>query len=148
MSISKLRLLTVALLLGCAAPPAVSTVSAQSYQCATAADGRAHSLQTYIVSVVTGRDTASTEDRTQLQLPQTTATKVSYVSRANTCRTAAQSFFRAIGRTLPTSGTIVVVVIKVSHNRYVVQVPGQTAGEFGVTVVFDSKWHSLATVVS
>lgn len=147
MSISKLQFLTVALLVGCAAPPVATTVSAQTYQCATSANDEADALQTYIVSVVTGTDTASTEDRAQYQLPVTTASKVAYLTRASDCRTAAQHFFTAIGRPAPTSGTIVVIGLKVSNNRYVVSIIGQRAGEFGVTLTFDSKWKLLANVV-
>ena len=147
MPMPRFQFLTVALLVGCAAPPVATTVSAQTYQCATSANDEAFALQSYIASVVIGTDTASIEDRAQYQLPVTTASKVAYLSRANDCRIAAQHFFTAIGRPAPTSGTVVVIALKVSNNRYVVQVAGQRAGEFGVTLTFDSKWKLLANVV-
>lgn len=147
MSISKLRLLTVALLVGCAAPPLATTVSAQTYQCADSTNDEAYQLQTYVVQVVTGTDSASIQARAQYQLPTARARNVHYVTRAAKCRTAALKFFTAIGVAPPTSGTVVVTVVKVSTTQYVVSVIGQHAGEFSITVTFDSTWHQLAKVI-
>lgn len=147
MSISKWRSLTVALLVGCAAPPVATTVDAQTYQCASATNGEAYQLQTYLVEVVTGTDSSAIQGRAQYQLPITTASKVTYVTQASTCRTAALSFYTATGTTPPTSGTVLVATIKVSNTRYVVSVIGEHAGEFSITVTFDSKWHRLANVI-
>ncbi len=147
MPMSRFRFLVAALLVGCAAPPVATTVSAQTFQCATSANDEAYALQSYIVSVVTGTDTASVASRAQHQLPVTTASKVAFLTRASDCRTAAQHFFAAIGVPAPTSGTVVVIGLKVSSTRYVVEVIGQRAGEFGVTLTFDTKWKLLANVV-
>ncbi|MEO6067867.1 MAG: hypothetical protein ABIQ41_07805 [Gemmatimonadales bacterium] len=147
MSISKFRLLTLALVVGCAAPPVATTVSAQTYQCATATNDEASGLQTYIASVVAGSDSASIQDRAQYQLPVTTASKVVFLTRASDCRTAAQHFYTALGTTPPTSGTIVVIALKVASNRYVVTVVGVNVGEFTPALTFDSKWKLLANVV-
>lgn len=123
-----------------------STV-AQSYQCAGSTDGAAYSLQTYLVEIVTGTDTASASDRAQYHVPRTTASKVSYETDPNTCGTAAQSYSRALGMAVPTSGSLVVTVVRVSNSRYVVEIEGVYAGEFVVTVIFDKKWRPLATIL-
>ena len=147
MPISKFRLFALALLVGCAAPPVATTVSAQTYQCATAANDEGYARQSYIVSVVTGTDSASAQGRTLYQLPVTTASKVVFLTRASDCGSAAQHFFTAIGRPAPTSGTVVVIALKVSNNRYVVTVVGVNVGEFTPALTFDNKWKLLANVV-
>lgn len=131
--------------LGCAmASP--EQVAAQTYQCVTATNERAAAIQSFIVGAVTGTDTTAIADRAQYQLPQATASKVAYVTQTNTCRTAAQNFYTAVGVAPPTSGTELVLVLKVSNNRYVVSVFSHRVGEWGATVTFDSKWHRLAMV--
>jgi hypothetical protein len=148
MRLSTTGIIAVALLCGCAAPPAATTVQAQNYQCATASHDEAFALHGYLVEIVTGSDSASFEDRALYQLPTAQANKVAYLTRANDCRTAALRFYTAMGMTPPTSGTVVVIAIKVASSRYVVSVPGIQAGEFTPVLTFDSKWNLLANVVS
>lgn len=147
MTFSKWRFLAVALTVGCAAPPVATTVSAQTYQCADSTNDEAYQLETYIVQIVTGTDSLSTQARAQYQLPTATASKVSYVSSTTTCRTAAQNYFTTLGKPAPTSGTVLVTLVKISPTNYAVSVIGERAGEFAVTMTFDSKWRHLATVI-
>ena len=147
MRISKWHFMLTALVLGCVSPSVTNTVSAQTYQCATSQNGKANQLETYIVGVVTGTDSNAVQARAHYQLPTTTASKVSYVTQASTCRTAALDFYTAVGAAPPTSGTIPVTVVKVGNTRYVVSVIGYHAGEFSMSVTFDGSWHPLVNVI-
>lgn len=145
---STVRMLLLALLVwGSDASVTATMALAQTYQCATANDDVAFAAHRRVVQVVTaGTDTASVADRAMYNLPKTTASKVSYVTRANKCGEAARRFYTVVGNPPTASDTVKVLVLKVGNSRYVVYSLPYRAGEFSVAVTFDSKWRTLGNV--
>lgn len=124
-------------------------LQAQTYQCVTATDGFGSSLQQRVVQVVTGgNDSLSNATRTAYNLPQTTASKVTFVTQTNTCATAAQHYYTSMGKTPVPSDVIRVIVLKVGNTRYVVSVTQPLLDGVGGTLIFDSNWVNVAGVAS
>jgi len=147
MSLSKWRILALMLVVACAAPLVATTVSAQSYQCASSNDELAFAVRRRVVQVVTaGTDTGSVATRAMYNLPSTTAAKVTYVTTGSTCVSAGQLFYVTVGNPPSAADTLKVLVLKVGTTRFVVYSLGYHAGEFSAAVTFDSKWHALGNV--
>ena len=135
------------LALGIFATVPLHTAAAQTYQCATASDDLAFAVQRRVVQVVTGgTDTASVANRSMFHLPKTTTSKVTYVSNASTCSTAAHHYYATVGNPPAPGTTVRVLVLKVASGTYFVYSLGYLAGEFSVGVTFDSKWRALGNV--
>lgn len=123
------------------------TADAQTFTCAPTSDANVVAFRAHVVRLVTATDTGATARRTMYNVPQTTAAKVAFVARVQTCTAAGQAYYTALGVTPPVGATPV-AVLKVSNNRYVVVAQSHREGEFEVTVTFDSKWKALGEVAS
>jgi hypothetical protein len=119
--------------------------SGQKYTCLTGSDFYATHTRDYIVSIVTSTDTAMANTRNLYQLPAAAASKVTIVSNSTTCHKAGAAYNAAENATPPISRTL--AVIRIGSTRFVVLDPNQMAGEFQVTVIFDSKWNYLASFI-
>lgn len=129
------------------APPFLASVSAQTYQCATANDELAFAVQRRVVQIVTaGTDPASVANRAMYHLPKTTASKVTYVTNAGTCATVAQHYYTTVGTPPAVGDTVRVLVLKIDSGTYFVYSLGYLAGEYSVGVTFDRKWVVLGNV--
>lgn len=117
--------------------------TAQTYTCLSDAAGPAQTLHDYIVRLVTGTDSATVATRNHYQLPSTTASKVSIVTTASTCRSAGSAYHTYVASPGAAEVSRTLVVVKVATSRYVVLDPNQKGGEFELQVVFDSHWNAL-----
>jgi len=117
---------------------------AQTYTCLPDTAERVVVLRDYVVRLVTEADTALVATRIRYQLPKVAASKVTVVTSASICANAGNAYHAAV--TSPGTAAIsrTLVVLKVGSTRYVVTDPSQTAGEFQMYAVFDSKWKWLA----
>src|SRR2546428_1362200 len=134
--------LAVAILFGLV-PTLSRRASAQTYTCLTDAAGPAHTLYDYVIRLVTGSDSATVATRNQYKLPSSTASKVSIVTTASTCRQAGAAYHAYVDSTGTPAPSRTLVVLKVASSRYVVLDPNKKGGEFELQVVFDSKWNAL-----
>ena len=115
--------------------------SAQTYTCLS---DTTHMLYYHVVRLVTGTDSAMVANRNLYNLPAVAKSKVSVVTASSVCNQAGAAYHAAV--TPPGTPAIsrTLVVIKVGTTRYVVVDPNQSAGEFEMNEVFDSKWNRLA----
>jgi hypothetical protein len=99
----------------------------------------------WLTSVVTGTDSASIEQRTQMKLPQVSASQITYVTEKNVCSKAvspynANSIITRNGVPVTPSGQLYVVKV---GTVYVARDPAKTVGEFVLNVTLDSKFKVL-----
>ena len=122
--------------------------SAQTIQCVTpGGNDLSQGIQRRIVEVVTGgTDSTSVKDRAMYQLPKTTASKVVVVTRPSKCTAAAQHFIASTGLTPAPTDTLRFLYVKVGSSRLVVSEISIRDGPPGLVVVYDRKWHELASV--
>lgn len=137
----KPRFVVLALLLALVVP---RPMLGQTYSCAPIAGTDALNLRDYVVRL-TGGDPSLTSTRLEYQLPLTSPSQVKTVGQSNTCSEAAQAYHLATrGPSVPAISRSV-VVIKVGNSRYVVMDPVELAGEFQVTVIFNSNFQALVS---
>lgn len=103
----------------------------------------------WVTHIVTGTDAASVQQRTQMALPQVSASHISYVTDETVCSKAlspynANSTMQDAATGAPVSPSGQLYVVRVG-TVYVVNDPVKTAGEFTIYVTMDGKYHVLAT---
>jgi hypothetical protein len=120
------------------------SASGQTYTCLPSSDSTVVTFRDYVVTLVTGTDSATVADRISYALPSAMANKVSVVATGSVCSQAGAAYHLAVRPpgTPPISRTL--VVIKVSTTRYLVRHAGELNGEFAPTIVFDKNWNKLA----
>lgn len=125
------------------APP----LAGQTYSCVPDTSVHAVNLRNYAIDLA-GSDASLDSTRQSYQLPLVSPTQVKTISHLNTCKTAAQAYHLAVrGPSVPAISRSVVVV-KVGNSRYLVRDPSERAGEFQVTVIFDSNFQRLEAFLS
>ncbi|HEY6220512.1 MAG TPA: hypothetical protein VIV65_10675 [Gemmatimonadaceae bacterium] len=121
----------------------VSKGYGQTYTCLPASDSLTINLLGYVVGLVTSTDSTSVAHRVRYGLPTTTASKVTVVTAAKTCTTAAAKYHSAVRPAGTPAISRTLIVIKIGSTNYVVQDINEAAGEFGRTVIFDKNWVRL-----
>jgi hypothetical protein len=122
------------------------TAFAQASSACRPADSTSTRMVKWVTNVVTGTDSGSVRQRTQMKLPQVAPTEISYVSDKTVCSKAlspynANSGMQNGGVTVAPSGKL--YVIKVG-TVYVVNDPVKSWGNFLVYVTLDSRFRLLA----
>jgi hypothetical protein len=121
-----------------------ASVKAQTYTCLPDTAEQSDVLRNYVVSLVTGTDSATVALRMRYTLPAVDASKVSVVTTSSVCNQAGAAYHIAVTQPGTPIVSRTLVVVKVSTTRYVVLDPNQHAGEFALHVVFDKNWNDLA----
>jgi hypothetical protein len=116
---------------------------AQTYACQPATSNAATVLRNYVLQLTS--DANYSQERQLYQLPIATSSNVQVVTQSKICKGAALAYHASVRGASAPAMPRKVVVIKVNTTRYVVIHPEEKAGEFEVTVVFDSSFQPLAS---
>jgi hypothetical protein len=124
--------------------PAV--VVAQTSVCRPA-DAESALVLAWVKGIVTGTDSASLRQRTAMQLPQVSASQVTYVTDATTCSKVLTPYAASIGFKAPATGPGEVpsgklYVVKVG-TVYVATDPALRAGDFRLIATVSKQYKLL-----
>jgi hypothetical protein len=119
---------------------------AQTYRCASATSDDAVNMREYMVSLVTATtDTSLVAMRTTYHLPALDSSKVSIVTTAKTCASAAIAYNKAIHGPDASAVSRTIVVVKIGTTRYALLDPLERYGEYEINVITDSNFVVLNT---
>lgn len=118
-------------------------LSGQTYTCLPASDSKVVGLRNYLVTLVTGSDSATVADRLFYDLPSTAANKVTVVASGTTCTQAGGAYHLAVRPPGTPAISRTLQVIKIGTTRYVVRDAAELNGELAPTIVFDKNWVRL-----
>ena len=103
-------------------------------------------LRDYVAGIVTSADSGNAAKRARYHLTAGRPSEVTLVTDDSICGPAAVAFEKSVvtgaGGTFDSS-TVRPVYVVHAVDRYVVFGPHQRAGEFSLSIVFDSAWHRL-----
>jgi hypothetical protein len=126
-----------------------SFAAAQASSACRPADATSDRFMRYIVQVVTRADPAYTVQRTQMALPQVSASQVSLVTDKTVCSKVLNVYKanvvnrdHATGTIIPSSGKL--YVFKVG-SVYTAVDPAQNLGEFSIWVTVDGRYTLLGS---
>ena len=123
-----------------------TSLSAQTYTCASATSDDAVSIRDYMVRLVTATtDTSLVTTRTTYHLPALDSSKVSIVTNAKTCGSAAIAYNKAIHGANAPAVSRNIVVVKIGTTRYVLIDPLERYGEYEINVITDSNFVVSST---
>ena len=123
-----------------------TSLSAQTYTCAPATSDDAVNVRDYMIRLVTATtDTSLVETRTAYRLPALDSSKVSIVTNAKTCGSAAVAYNKAIHGANAPAVSRNIVVVKIGTTRYVLIDPLERYGEYGINVITNSSFVVLST---
>jgi hypothetical protein len=120
-------------------------VAAQTYSCRPATETTdVVNLKDYVVRLA-GGDGSLDSTRQIYRLPVASAPEVQVVTQVKTCKDAAHAHHTAVRGPSAPAMSRSIVVIKVGNSRYVVLDPAEGAGEYEITVIFNSSFQPLAS---
>jgi hypothetical protein len=137
--------LTVALLALGFSP---TVVAAQASSACRPADAASARMLRWLTHIVTGTDPASVAQRTQMALPQVSASQISLVTDKTVCSKVLNVYKAnvvnadASGAAVQSSGKLYVFKI---GTIYTATDPGQLLGEFGIWVTVDGRYTLLGS---
>jgi hypothetical protein len=125
-----------------------SMLAGQSSVCRPA-DATSARMLTWLKNVVTGTDPASIAQRTQMGLPQVSASDITYVTNKTICskvlnvyKANVQNRDATTGVPIPSSGKLYVFQV---GTAYTATDPAQNLGEFSIWVSMDSRYNLLGS---
>jgi hypothetical protein len=123
-----------------------ATLSAQTYTCASATSDYTIALRDYVIRLVTATtDTSLVAMRTTYHLPAVDSSKVSVVTNAKTCASAAIAYNKAIHGPNAPAMSRTIIVLKISNTRYALLDPLERYGEYEINVITDANFVVLNT---
>jgi hypothetical protein len=123
-----------------------SSLYGQTSSACRSSDSTSIRMVEWVTNVVTGTDSGSVRQRTQMKLPNVAASKIAYVTDTKVCTKLlspynANSALTDSGAPVSPSGNL--YVIKVG-NVYVASDPAKHWGDFMLLMTLDSKFRFLA----